>query len=277
VATAVWFVLLVVWLLSRRTIRESFGGVIRAALARKLVALYMVVLLYNTIVIVILRWVGVWDVALLKDTVIWFAFAGLALAFRSGAAGQGKGWLRGVLKDSVKVFIVVEFLANTYTLALAWEMVLVPLLVLLAATGAVAEADPKYTQVGRVTSMLLAVIGLTVICFAVSKAISDFGSLWSLHSLKRLFLPPVLSVLSIPMIYVAALYITYDQLFARLKAGLEVGGDVYRYANRRIRALCRMNLRKTRWLLQERGRDLMLIRSRQDVDAMAEEPPWQLD
>jgi hypothetical protein len=271
-ALAIWGALLLAFLLSKRSIRGSLLGVAKAALASKIVTWFAIVLLYNALVVVALRAIGVWNLTLLKDTILWFVFAGIALAFRSAAISQGDRPLLGILKDTAKVFVVVEFLANTYTLRLAWEMILIPILALLAAVDAVAQTDPKYAQAGRIATCLLSAAGLAVFGFAITKAIADFGSLWSFESLRRLLLPPVLSILLLPMIYTVALYMTYDLLFSRLLVALDADGAVARYARRHIRAACGASLRRARAMLRERGHDLMLIRSREDVDMLFGEP-----
>lgn len=255
-------------LLSRRTIRESLFGVAQAFFVPSILGLFGALFLYNAGVILVLQTLGVWDLVLLKDTVLWFSFVGMALGFRAATMAQDESLFSSTLKDSVKIILVVEFLVNTYTLPLVGELLLIPLLALLAMVDALAHADHEYAQVARLTTPLLAAAGLAVIGFAISKAIADFGTLWSLNSLRRLLLPPVLSVLLIPLTYTLALYMSYDMLFARLRMGLDVDGAVDRYAKRRIRAFCLISLKRTRALLREKGHDLMLIRRQEDVDSL---------
>ena len=268
IATAAWVLLLSVFSLSKRTIRRSLVGVARAVLAPKILAWFGVLLLYNSGVILALRAVGVWNLVLLKDTVLWFFFVGIALGFRSATMAQDARLFSSVLKDCVKIVLVVEFLANTYTLSLGGELLLIPFLALLAMVDTLAHTDPKHSQAARLTTALLAAAGLAVIGFAISKAIADFGTLWSVDSLRRLLLPPGLSILLIPLVYAVALYMSYEQLFTRLRVGLDADGPVERYAKRRIRALCRISLNRTRAFLHENGHALMLIRSREDVDSL---------
>jgi len=255
-------------LLSRRTIRESLFGVAKAFFVPSILGLFGALFLYNAGVILVLQTLGVWDLVLLKDTVLWFSFVGMALGFRAATMAQDARLFSSVLKDCVKIVLVVEFLANTYTLSLGGELLLIPFLALLAMVDTLAHTDPKHSQAARLTTALLAAAGLAVIGFAISKAIADFGTLWSVDSLRRLLLPPGLSILLIPLVYAVALYMSYEQLFTRLRVGLDADGPVERYAKRRIRALCRISLNRTRAFLHENGHALMLIRSREDVDSL---------
>jgi len=268
IAIAAWVLVASIWLLSKRTIRRSLIDVARAVLALKILAWFGVLLLYNSGVILALWAVGVWSPVLLKDTVLWFFFVGIALGFRSATTAQDARLFSSVLKDSVKIVLVMEFLANTYTLPLIGELLLIPFVALLAMVDAVAHADSKTSQAAKLTTPLLAAAGLAVIGFSISKAIADFGTLWSVDSLTRLLLPPGLSILLIPFVCAVALYTSYEQLFTRLRVGLDVGGPVERYARRRILSSCRLNLGKTKACLKENGQTLMLIRSREDVNSL---------
>lgn len=267
-ALAIWGALLLAFLLSKRSIRGSLLGVAKAALASKLIALFVAVVLYNAAVILCLRAGGVWDSALLKDTVVWFVFAGVTLVFRSTAVAEDDQLFLRILKETVRLVVVVEFVRNTYTLPLAAELFVVPLASLLAMADVLARRDPKHSGVAGAIRVLQATGGLAILGIAVSKAVGDFGTLWSSDSLRRMLLPPTLSVSLIPLVYAVALYAVYDQLFSRLVVALDSDGAVARYARKCIRASCGVSLGRARAMLRERAHDLMLIRSREDVDKL---------
>lgn|GEM_PF-3129874 len=138
----------------------------------------------------------------------------------------------------------------------------------LALLDAVARTKPEYAKVARLTGMLLAAAGFAIVGYAISSALSDANHLWAVTSLKLLLIAPVLSICFVPYLYFAALYLVRDRLYCLLLPALDARSDEARYARRRIRSFSGLNLRKASRLLVEKRRDLMLIRSRSDVDKL---------
>lgn len=268
IAIGVWLFVGLALALSVRGIRKSFLGLLRAFFADKILVFVGAMLLYTSVVIAVLLVLGFWETALLKDTVFWVLFSGFALAFRVATSSDSDLPLRKILKDTVSVVIVLEFLTNAYTLPLVGELLLVPALVFLGLLDAVARADEKNASVTRLTSVLLVAAGLALIGFAVVSALSDGSQLWTLTSLKLLLTAPVLSLCFLPFLYLVALCMAYDRLYSLLLPALDARSAVARYARRRIRASCRLSLRNARDLMRERRQELMLIRSREDVDRL---------
>jgi hypothetical protein len=114
---------------------------------------------------------------------------------------------------------------------------------------------------------LLAAAGLALIGFAIASALRDH-QFWTLTSLKLLLIAPVLSLAFLPFLYFVAIWITYDRLESLLIPALHGRKEQYGYARRRIRAYCGLRLRRAQLLLRDRRRDLMHLRSREDVDRL---------
>ncbi len=223
---------------------------------------------HTSLVVAVLRAVGFWEILLLKDTLFWFFSSGFALAFRVALSHESDALLRKVLWDTLKLVLILEFLTSTYTLSLVGELILTPALIFLALVDAVAATDKKYSGVARLTTSLLGAAGLALIGFAAASALADTSQLWSLDVLKLLLIAPILSVSFLPFLYIVALLMAYDRLNAFLMPALDASGPVARYARRRFRRHCRLSLRRALALLRSRKRALMLIRRREDVDAL---------
>lgn len=271
IAIGAWILVGLGFALSVRGVRESLLGLLKAFFADKIMAFTGVMVLYSAGIVGVLAALGFWGFALLKDTIFWFIFSGFALAFRVATATDGELALRKVLKDTVRVVIVLEFLTNAYTLSLMGELLLVPGLVFLGLLDAVARTDKKHASVAHLTGTLLAAAGFAVVGFAVSSVLSDGGQLWTITSLKLLLIAPVLSICFVPFLYLVALFMAYDRLYGFLLPALDRRGVVARHARRHLRAFCGLSLRRARALLQERRQELMLIRSEEDVDRLFEQ------
>jgi len=154
IATAFWLLAFATWVLRKPDVRHSLTAGLRAACHIKIVASVCVMLLYTAAAVGLLTMLGLWKVGLLKDTIVWFGVSAMAMMVRFVASDHRGSILRKVVFDSVKIVIILEFLLNTYTFSLPVELILVPLLTLIAAAGAIAGLDTKHSAVAHFTPTL---------------------------------------------------------------------------------------------------------------------------
>lgn len=72
IATAIWIVLIFGWALFQPNVRTAFLGVIQAFFQPKILVFVGLMIIYVTAAVAGLYAVHFWNVALLKDTVLWF-------------------------------------------------------------------------------------------------------------------------------------------------------------------------------------------------------------
>lgn len=268
IATAIWLLMAFVFALSKRTIRESMLNVIKAFFQPKILLCVGFMILYTIGMVAVLYAANFWNATLLKDTVLWFCFTGMLLAINFVTSKSSENVFWKIIIDNVKVVIIIEFLVNTYTFSLAGELLIIPFLTLIVMLDAVARTDEEYSAVAKLTTGLQITIGLAILLFAVFRAASDYENLGSIDTVRSFLLPPVLSVLFSPFIYLMMLVTNYELLFMRLNLGPEKDRALKRYAKRRIILHCGLSLKQIRRFLSANALDLMRIRSREDVDKM---------
>lgn len=266
VATLIWLLAFSFIALSSSSIRRSALQVIRAILRWEILFALGLMALYTTVLVAALRAAGLWNVALLKDTVLWFCFAGIVTAFDFVTSRAKDDVFLKILIDNLKVVLLLEFLVNTYTLSLLGELVLVPVLTIIVTLDAVAKTDPKYAAVSKLLTVLLVVIGFTFLTFAVVEAISDYKNLQNWDTARSLLLAPALSILLSPFIYVLLLVTNYEVLFYKLDIGTKKEASLKRYAKRRMLAHLRCSVRRLRAFLRAHSLKLSGIRTRADLD-----------
>ena len=265
-ATGVWLLMLGAFLLSKREIRASVRRLLRAFFQWKILLSVGCMVLYVAGVVAVLWLIGFWQPNLTKDTAVWLAFSAFAMVLDFVTSGRDENVCRKIFFDNVKVVILVEFLINTYTFSFLGELVFVPCVTVIVLLDVVARTDEQYAQVARFTAGLLAIIGLAVFAFAISKAIADFRNLGRLDTVRSVALAPILSLAFSPFIYILLLVTTYELVFLRLRIGAEKASDVIGYARRRIMLRHGLRLNQLRAFLRRESLDLMRIRTRTDVD-----------
>lgn len=268
IAIAAWLVVLLGWGLTKTWFRPSAASVVRAAFQWKIVAVVLALATYTVGVVFVLAYFGLWTLTLMKDTVLWFLFAGIVTAFRSAMnSTEGSLW-RQVMSDQLKIVIVFEYIVGTYTFSLAWEVVLQPALAIIVILHAVAESREEYAPAESLLAWLQVFIGLTILFFAASRAIGDQHGVETIRSIA---LGPILSILFIPAVYGLTLATTYESLFVLLRMGPEKSLRFHLYA--RWCLVRKLGLDRSRVLrfTRERGLRLSTLRTREELNAMLAE------
>jgi len=210
-ATAFWLLVFAVWLLRESKIRRSIGGVFRVFWHFKIVASVCMMLLYVTGMVAFLVAIGMWEVGLLKDTIVWFFVGAIPIMMRFATADDANNIFRKILMDSIKIVIMLEFLVNTYTFPLVGELILIPLLTFIVMIDAVASMNEEYAIVARLAKGIQMVAGFVILGVAVNRAVADFQNLKSLDTFRSIALAPLLSVLMFPFIYIMLVISKYAQ------------------------------------------------------------------
>ena len=215
--------------------------------------------------------VGLWKQNLLKGTILWFAFSGLALMFLEARADHNQSIWRLAVVDQLKVIVLVQYLVNTYAFAFPIELLLAPVLTAVVLLDEIAKRDAKYSGVATLTTWLQTLFGFGILALATHQAVSHSERFQTLDTLRAVILPPVLSAVLAPLIYLLSLFLAYEQLLLRLKLGPPKDQKVVWYARRRL--FCRLGLRakRVRAFSQTHAWDLVRIRTRTDVDQLLDQ------
>lgn len=115
IATGVWLLVALVFVLQKGGVGRSLFGVLAAFFHPKVFASVILMILYITAVAMALSSIGIWSTALLKDTIMWFIISGIALMIRFSTAYDADNVFQQLFVDSIKVVIFLEFVVNTYS------------------------------------------------------------------------------------------------------------------------------------------------------------------
>jgi hypothetical protein len=199
---------------------------------------------------------------------MWFCISAMAMMMRFTTSDEVENIFHKILGDSIKVVIILEFLVNTYTFSLPAELIILPILALIAMFDTVASLDKKYFAVTRLTKGIQAVVGLVILVIALSRAIYDLRNLQSFDTVRNIALAPLLSVMFSPFLYVMVLVFKYEDMFIWLDFVIGKEKMLKRYAKRCIMMHAGFSLRKLQQIRKNHGLDLMHIQTKADVDRL---------
>lgn len=215
-AIAIWILVGLIWVLTQNKIRKSLLLVIRSFFAWQLAISYLVMFSYITIMLLVLRAVGIWSVTHITTTILWIIGVGFVMLFEYSKA-NAESFFKSSIKDNLKVLVVLEFLINFYVFSLWIELLLVPLSIILGGLLGIASSSKQSDALQKNLNYVMAIIGTFLIGYALYMAVSDFNNLITLNNFKNFVLPVLFSMMFLPFIYFWALYISYATLFGRLQ------------------------------------------------------------
>jgi hypothetical protein len=241
-ALLIWMAVALVLMLISRDLRHSLATVVKALLAAKIVGLFCATAAYVFVLVMLGRSLSLWTNALIGSTVLWFVGVALIMVMRSTRVSEETGFLRQKLIQAVGLAALVEGFANLYVFPLVIELILLPILFLLAGMAALAELKDEYVDVRKPLNKLLSLVGIGFLIYAVAHVASDvsgahLGSALPkcacacraclsparaavvahraelTGDLRSLAMPVWLTVGLLPFIYTAGLMIAYETAF----------------------------------------------------------------
>lgn len=215
-ALLLWLAVLSIWVMTKPDIRKSIGRVARSLFSKKLLPIWVGYLGWVLLLILGARRIGLWDSSLLPDTFIWLFVAGWGLFGSFAKADSEPEFFRTHLAQIIGISLLAEFVVDLAVLPLIWELLLVPLVVVLTGVEIVARRNEDGASVSRFASGCLVFIGFALLAAGLVSVVVNWDSLDVSALLRQLALPIWLSVLVLPYVYLIGIYAAYETVFTLL-------------------------------------------------------------
>jgi hypothetical protein len=217
IASLVWLAVLTALPLTRRGGREVIGGIL-ATLWPTFVLPIAIYCAYLAAAVAFAWNAGLWKPDLTKDAVVWALVPGLALFFSFVRASEERGFYLRTLGRVLGLTAIAEFYVNLAAFPLLIELLLVPIVSVLAIMSAFAALKPEFAMVKRVTDPLLSAIGFTVIAATALYVAGSWDSLDKRELALQFGLPVWLTLASLPFVFIFSLFANYQGQFRRIDA-----------------------------------------------------------
>ncbi|WP_114750493.1 hypothetical protein [Pleomorphovibrio marinus] len=241
IALLLWIaVIVLVVLLSK--LRKSLVPIFKILTSKMFLIIFSLIGAYLYGTILLLKNLEVWQTSNLKDVLFWLFSVGLILVFKINEA-KSNAYFKGIFLSAIKWTIGLEFIVNLYSFSLFKEIIILPILVFLAMTQAVAEMDEKHKVVSKFLQNVIAIAGLSIFSYSLYKTIVNFDDVLTFQNLVSFLLPSTITVLFIPFVYFLALYSTYESYFIHLDF-MTVKKDKVKETKKLILRIANINLDK---------------------------------
>lgn len=214
IALLLWIAVIVLAVLLSK-LRKSLVPIIKILTSKMFLIIFSLIGAYLFGIIFLFKQLDVWQNSNLKDILFWLFTVGLILVFKINDA-KSNAYFKGIFLSAIKWTIVLEFIVNLYSFSLFTEIIILPVLVFLTMTQAVAEMDEKHKVVSKFLQNVIAIAGLSIFTYSLYKTIVNFDDVLTFQNLVSFLLPSTITILFIPFVYFLALYSTYESYFIHL-------------------------------------------------------------
>jgi hypothetical protein len=239
-AWAIWILVALAVCMFSNNMRRSFAEIIKALLAWKISVSLLAFFLHTSLYVLILFKLRLWDVSLLKDTIIWGISFGFVSLVNINKVNDST-YFKKVFLDTIKWTIAIEFVINFFTFSLIKELIFVPVIVFSATMQAFASLKPEHKQVETLFKYFLTALGAFIFVFSLFKTIEQHSQILSFDNFKSFLLPVYLSITSLPFMYFYNLLVKYEELWTRLNFSIRDKQDRQR-VKRQILLVANFNI-----------------------------------
>lgn len=159
---------------------------------------------------------GIWDLRLLKDTVILLFGVGFPLLFSSIRAKSGTEILAHIRRETLTLSALFLFYLNLESLPLWAELVTQPVILFLAVMMAFAQHDEKGRRIVGCFSVPLTLIGVGLVTWTTVQTIAHWGDLDGRELVLQIALSVWLPFTMFPFLYGVAFYAATEVILKRL-------------------------------------------------------------
>lgn len=217
IALFIWFAILIILMLAMaKGIVRPIKNMARILFSLKFLMIFFPFCLYLFLAVFFLWKVKFWNYDLHKDTIVWVFTVALPLFFLANKHTD-VSFFKNLLFESFKWTIFLEFVANLYVFSLPVELILVPIILFTAMLQAYANTQEQYKDVNKYLKNFIAITSFCLAVFSLVKTVQHYKAFFSIGILKEIILPPLLTILYLPALYVITLVMEYETLFLQVK------------------------------------------------------------
>lgn len=252
ISIIIWLAIFFLFTFNKKSVLKSFGHLISTFFQEKIIDIVLLMIIYVELIIFGLTLIGFWEPSLLKDSLLWIAFAGFPLLMKTNKINSEQNYLNYIFRDSIKGIVIVEFIANFYSFSFITELILIPIMTLVIAMQAFGSEKPEHKPVLKLLDKIVSFFGLIVLIYTVYRISQGFGDFANLTTLKSFLFPIILTILFLPFLYFVALWSLYEIMIIRVGSRLKKNKHK-RYLKKKMFMTFTLNRKKLRKFQQEMG------------------------
>lgn len=188
----------------------------KAFFAKKLVFIYVSMLLYLGTIIYFLYFIQLWEISLFKDFIIWLLTSAFVMLLNFNNLKSINDF-KNILLKILTINIVVEFIASNYNFSLLKELILIPVVTFISLLAIVAQQKKSENkQVLILLNGILSYVGIIIFGYVAYKIVVSPEQLFTIKNLKSFLFAPLFTILFIPFVFLIVVYSKYELIFLNI-------------------------------------------------------------
>jgi hypothetical protein len=218
IAIIIWLIVFLIIIFLIKSTRKAAFDVLKAFFTIKLIIPFIGMTLYILLILYLLSCIGLFNTSLIKDAIFWFFVGAIPLFFKaSDIKKKYKNFFRNNAIEFLTLTTVFSFFINFYTFNIIFELILIPIIILIAGLIAVSKTNEKYKIVENFLINIIAILMVFLILNFLYNLFINPDGFFNMNTGITYILPAILTITLLPYIYALALYIEYDTFYLRLK------------------------------------------------------------
>lgn len=243
-ATIIWLLIFSIFLMFQKEVRKGIKELLKIFFEKKLRILWEIILLYVLMITVIFYKMPIWDNIYIKDIIIWLIFSGLVICMNAASNEADEKYIKKIIKDNLKLTIILEFIMSTFTFDIWVELVIIPVITMITVMNVIAERKEESRTVHKLLDFVLVVAGFWILYETIKIGINEYKELNMLNTLVSFMIPIVYLIMIMPLVYMLEVYSKYEVLFIRMTFKEEKNKKVKRKHRFSVIRICKFSVRR---------------------------------
>ncbi len=245
VATAIWILVILIWLLRYKNVRKSFRDLLGTLCNKVLILTFLCLLLYTSVIVYILHFVPFWDWVLVKDVILWVVLVATPITYKATSKKCSDYPFTKMLKDNFLWSAILEFFISSFTFNVFVELlVILPGFNLLAILKEYNRDAPEHKKLQRIYDGMAVVAGLILLWCTADVAINDIKENGFLDVLILFCIPIIFSIAFLPIVYFLAVKALYHDLFVLIRIRNKESDKILALKKRKVFWACGLSYNK---------------------------------
>lgn len=240
---SITLIVLFVLLSSRaRSVRGSISQVVKAFLHWKILLPIICAQIYLSIFAYTLYKYGLWNTTILRETIFFLFYTSIALILKYNNNDERIASLKGIVEDTVKATLIIEFYLNIHTFSYSVELIIQFLLTLLYLMGAYNKRDTKdLAKTYSCTQILFYGLSISLLVYNIYMSIGEWKENFTSQTVISLLFPIVATIAYWPFLYLFSVIKAYEEWFVRMS--FASNKEEYDFRKNQVFKACGINLR----------------------------------
>lgn len=228
IAIGILLILFITYVLykSSKEILESFRDVLKTFFQLKIITPIIFMLFYSLGIVFLLNKIGLWENHQIKNFIYWLIAVGILTHFKKDTYS-----IKGVIKDSISLVAIFQFILTFYTFNLFFELIFILLITILSLAKVIAEKDKDKNKILiKIIDFILISFSILIILLSIYQYVNNFSEFTDIKTLYDFLIPTILSIMIIPYFYMFFIFVRYESALISLNFAFRDNVELKKYA-----------------------------------------------